>query len=104
MMKSLVGELCEDCLPDDASIPKLFQNGLYDIAFLYRSMGIKVMGASEETMLAHHALQPEMIKDLGFLGSVYTDEGAWKHLGETNQRLSKGDNWMESSNRTRMFV
>jgi hypothetical protein len=54
-------------------------------------MGIRVMGAAEDTMLAHHALQPEMIKDLGFLGSVYTDEGAWKHLGKRAKTI-KGDN------------
>ena len=29
-------------------------------------------------MLAHHALQPESAKGLGFMGSIYTDEGAWK--------------------------
>lgn len=64
----------------DPSIPKLFQNGLYDIAFLWRANRVKVLGAAEDTMLLHHALQPEMIKDLGFLGSVYADEGAWKHM------------------------
>lgn len=62
----------------DRSIPKLFQNGMFDIAFIWRSTGIKVLGASEDTMLAHHALQPEALKGLAFLGSVYTDEGAWK--------------------------
>ena len=41
-------------------------------------MGIKVYGAVEDTMFAHHALQPEMLKGLEFLGSVYTDEGSWK--------------------------
>ena len=61
---------------------KLFQNGLYDIAFLWRAYGIKVMNASEDTMLLHHALQPEALKGLGFLGSVYTDEGAWKQMRE----------------------
>jgi hypothetical protein len=61
-------------------IRKVFQNGLYDIAFLWRSCGLKVFGAEEDTMLLHHSLQPESIKDLGFLGSVYTDEGAWKKL------------------------
>jgi uracil-DNA glycosylase len=77
---------------EDGTIPKLFQNGLYDIAFLYRSMGIRVMGATEDTLLAHHALQPEMIKDLGFLGSVYGgNEAAWKHLGK-RARTIKGDN------------
>lgn len=65
---------------EDRSIPKLFQNGAYDIAFLYRSMKIKVLGATEDTMLLHHALQPEALKSLGFLGSVYSDEGTWKDM------------------------
>jgi uracil-DNA glycosylase len=58
--------------------PKVFQNGLYDIAFLWRSVGIKTRGATHDTMLLHHALQPESLKALGFLGSIYTDEGPWK--------------------------
>jgi uracil-DNA glycosylase len=57
---------------------KTFQNGMYDIAFLWRAQGIAVMGAEDDTMLLHHALQPESLKGLGFLGSVYTDHGAWK--------------------------
>ncbi len=65
---------------EDQSIRKLFQNGLYDIAFLYRAYGIKVANADEDTMLLHHALQPEALKGLGYLGSVYTDEGAWKSM------------------------
>lgn len=60
--------------------PKTFQNGLYDIAFLARSVGIKVHNAEHDTMLLHHALQPESLKGLGFLGSLYTDEGNWKQL------------------------
>lgn len=62
----------------DRGIPKSFQNGLYDIAFLWRSYGIGVLGAAEDTMLLHHALQPEALKGLAYLGSVYTDHGAWK--------------------------
>lgn len=65
---------------EDRTIRKLFQNGLYDIAFLLRAAGIAVRGASEDTMLLHHALQPEMLKGLGFLGSLYCDEGAWKGM------------------------
>lgn len=68
-----VREVCED-----DTIPKLFQNGMYDIAFIWRTTGIRVMNAAEDTMLLHHALQPESLKGLGFLGSLYTDEGAWK--------------------------
>lgn len=63
---------------EDRSIPKLFQNGLYDIAFILRSTGIRVFGAREDTMLLHHALQPEALKGLGYLGSIYTDHGPWK--------------------------
>lgn len=71
----------------DGSIPKLFQNGMYDIAFLLRSYGIGVRGSAHDTMLLQHALQPEALKGLGYLGSLYTDFGAWKsdrkHAGET---------------------
>jgi uracil-DNA glycosylase len=62
----------------DPTIPKLFQNGLYDIAFLWRSYGIGVRGCKEDTMLLSHALQPESLKGLAFLGSIYTDHGPWK--------------------------
>jgi uracil-DNA glycosylase len=62
------------------SICKTFQNGLYDIAFIWRATGLKVYGAEHDTMLLHHALQPESLKSLGFLGSVYTDEGNWKQM------------------------
>lgn len=62
----------------DPKIPKSFQNGLYDIAFLLRAYGIRVVNAKHDTMLLHHALQPESLKGLAFLGSVYTDHGAWK--------------------------
>lgn len=65
---------------EDRETPKVFQNGLYDISFLWRAYGIKTFGASEDTMLLHHALQPESLKSLGFLGSVYADESAWKQM------------------------
>ena len=71
----------------NAHIRKTFQNGLYDIAFLWRALGIKVMGAEHDTMLLHHCLQPESLKSLGFLGSIYTDEGAWKHMRKRNPTI-----------------
>jgi len=63
---------------EDPEIPKLFQNGLYDIPFILRTVGIRVLGAAHDTMLLHHALQPESLKGLGFLGSIYSDHGPWK--------------------------
>lgn len=63
---------------EDKRIRKVFQNGLYDIAFLWRAYGIRTFGALHDTMLLHHALQPESLKGLGYLGSIYTDHGPWK--------------------------
>jgi hypothetical protein len=63
---------------------KVFQNGLYDISFLYRSCGFKTYGAYHDTMLLHHSLQPEALKSLEYLGSLYTDEGAWKHMRKSS--------------------
>lgn len=59
-------------------VPKVFHNGLYDIPFLWRSYGIKTMNAEHDSMLLSHALQPESLKSLGFLGSIFTDSGPWK--------------------------
>ena|ERR1700676_2697504 len=66
----------------DRAIPKVMQNGMYDIAFLWRSYGLKVFNCEHDTMLLHHALQPESLKGLGYLGSIYTDHGAWKQMRE----------------------
>jgi DNA polymerase I-like protein with 3'-5' exonuclease and polymerase domains len=67
---------------------KLFQNGLYDLNFIW-NYGIKVNNAGEDTMLLHHALQPESEKGLGFLGSVYSNDQSWKLLTE-RQLQSRG--------------
>lgn len=72
-------------------VSKIFQNGLYDIAFLWRALGLRVMGAEEDTMLLHHALQPESLKGLGFLGSIYTDEGAWKQMRGRSRTIKRDE-------------
>ena len=75
--ESLVWKCVADVLTN-GRIAKLFQNGLYDIAFLWRAYGIGVKGAKEDTMLLSHSLQPESLKGLAYLGSIYTDHGPWK--------------------------
>ncbi len=55
------------------------QNLSYDVQYLWK-MGIPVSQWTDDTMILHHALQPEMEKGLGFLASIYTDEGAWKQM------------------------
>jgi len=74
---------------EDQSIPKLFQNGLYDVAFLWRAYGIRVRACTEDTMLLHHALQPESLKGLGYLGSIYTDHGPWKSERKKHETIKR---------------
>ena len=69
----------------------VFQNGLYDINYLWSKMGIKTRWAGEDTMLIHHALQPEMKKGLEFLGSIYADEPHWKKMRKDNETMKKED-------------
>ena len=61
---------------------KIFQNGLYDLQYLLRE-GFTIKNVAEDTMLLHHAMYPELPKGLGFLGSIYTNETAWKLLNRT---------------------
>lgn len=79
------------CILGDGSIPKLFQNGAYDIAFLWRAYGIKTIGAAEDTMLLSHALQPESLKGLGYLGSIYSNEGSWKHMRPKHETIKRDE-------------
>jgi len=67
--------------------PKVGQNGLFDIQVLLSEWGIRVRGYQEDTMIAHHALYPELQKSLGFMGSVWTDEIAWKQLNPRRGRM-----------------
>lgn len=58
---------------------KLFQNGVYDVQYL-APLGIYPMHWSEDTMLLHHSCWAALPKGLDFLGSIYTDEFAWKKM------------------------
>lgn len=74
-------------------IEKEGQNGLYDIQYLWRFYGIPVMNYTQDTMILHHSLQPEMPKDLGTLGSLYTNEASWKHMrtAKAKDQLKRDD-------------
>jgi hypothetical protein len=60
-----------------APCPKVFQNGMYDLQWL-RRLPLAPTHCTEDTMLLHHSLYPELQKGLGFLGSIYTSESSWK--------------------------
>lgn len=59
--------------------PKLGQGGLFDLQYLWRH-NIPVKNYFHDTMILHHALQPELEKSLGFLSSVYCSEPEWKSM------------------------
>ena len=72
--------------------PKLFHNGVYDVTYLQEAHKIAVCGPLEDSMLMAHALQPELPKSLGHLGSLYANEGAWKELNRAKKKdLNKKD-------------
>lgn len=77
-----------DFVREVCRLPKrvLFQNGMFDMQFLWKVYGIPVPGAADDTMLLHHALQPEMKKSLGFLATIYTGEPGWKFMHRSTKK------------------
>ena len=69
--------------------PKVGQNGLYDIQWLWARYGIPIHNYAHDTMLLHHALYPEASKSLDFLGSIYTNHSAWKAEHRTSSKGAK---------------
>jgi len=71
-------------------VPKVFQNGIFDLSHLLR-MGFRPAQCAHDTMLLHHALYPEMLKGLGFLGSIYSKEIAWKGMRKRGDNLKRDE-------------
>ena len=74
----------------EAKIDLVFQNGVYDIQYLLR-MTIRPDRCRDDTMLAWHSLFPELRKSLGFIGSMLTDESAWKELSQHKADTARRD-------------
>lgn len=72
----------------DPTKKKLYHNGAYDIQWLANE-GLFSRGEVEDTMILHHALQPELPKKLGVLGSLYTNEIAWKNMANFKEGNKK---------------
>ena len=71
--------------------PLVGQNFLYDANYLWSKYGLPALNIEGDTMLLHHAMQPEMEKSLGFLGSIYTNEPSWKFMRKGITTLKKED-------------
>lgn len=70
--------------------PVLGQNFMYDLAYILK-YGIRPKRCVEDTMLAHHSKFSELPKNLGFLGSVYTNYPQWKQLASRHREELKRD-------------
>lgn len=68
----------------------LWQNGMYDYQYM-TPMKLKIGNSTEDTMLLHHSLYPELQKGLGFLGSLYTNEASWKLMRRRKADTEKRD-------------
>lgn len=76
---------------ENEKITKVAQNQTYDVSWLQYKHNIKVAGTIHDTMHAQHALQPEQQKGLGFLGSIYTNEGAWKTMAKFSKSTKRDE-------------
>lgn len=79
----------------NSPIIKCGQNFIYDLQYclpihLFDKTNHD-LGLTEDTMLLHHSLFPELQKGLGFLGSVYTNEVAWKLMRKYTPDTEKRD-------------
>lgn len=75
----------------ESDVLKIAHNGIYDIQWLWKMFKIKTKNFQHDTMLAHRAIFSEMPRGLGFLGSIYTQDGAWK------------ENWNKSKKSTEIY-
>ena len=71
-------------------VPKIFQNGVYDLTHLLRA-GYRPKRLAHDSMLMHHAMYPEMLNGLGFLGSIYSQEVAWKSMRGRGNNLKRDE-------------
>lgn len=62
----------------EGDTPKLFQNGPYDVFWLWDRYRMRVRNYRHDTRLIHHALYPELPKSLEFMGGTYATQGPWK--------------------------
>lgn len=69
-------------------VPKVFQNGMYDIQMMLAT-NLVPYGCTEDTMLLQHSIYPEQQKSLSFLASIYAEEVAWKKAYGAGQQMKK---------------
>jgi uracil-DNA glycosylase family 4 len=74
----------------ESPVPKLGQNYTYDAMWQLEKWGIFVRNYSREIRLLHHAIYPDMDKDLASMGATYTRMGQWKAWSASRQEKKDG--------------
>lgn len=64
----------------ESDIPKIAQNANFDMFYLMSTVDIEVKNLWMDTMIAFHALYPELPKSLATLCSIYTREPYYKDM------------------------
>ena len=64
----------------ESSVPKIWQNGAYDLVVLWEVWRVQARGYAHDTRLLHHALWPELEKSLGKMVSLHLGLPAWKPI------------------------
>lgn len=67
----------------ESDVPKVGQNLMYDCGDLDQ-LDIHPRNIQHDTMLAQHAIMPDLPKGLDFLASIYTDISYYKDEGKTS--------------------
>lgn len=78
----LIGRILES-----ESITKIFQNGMFDLTFIYERYGI-VPRNLDDTMVAHAILFPDYRHGLDFITSTYTEHPYYKDEGKQWNKLT----------------
>lgn len=68
---------------ENEKVEKIFQNGMFDISFLFARNKINTVGYIHDTMVKHNLNYPDFPKGLGFITTLYTREPYYKDEGKT---------------------
>lgn len=77
-----------------SDVPKLGQNFMYDIMWLYHKHGVAMRNYRFDTRIRHKTMYPELPADLATMSASYTNIGAYKGWGgryQSAQDTSKKD-------------
>jgi uracil-DNA glycosylase family 4 len=79
----------------ECGVPWCFQNGMFDCSILEWYYGIRVtQHLRHDTMLMMHVAYTEYPKDLGFIGSVFTEQPNWKDMVDW-KKVGSGEQTLE---------